>query len=237
MSLTTICGLTLLRTLVLCLLAIPICLAIEGLMRRLSERTRWLIQFFLFVPFCFPELLVGYAYRDIALAHPKWAEPLCALLLWCRMLPVGVIALLLAPRSLCNVESIHCRRLKKGTGPFSGPENGPVPFLNLELVNCYWYGPIRRVLPALGLMALIGLQEFELAALLMTESWTNWFIDAQRLGLQRSEMLIQGLKPFVLQIPLIVALLYWLASSRTGDSDTHWTHDQEAAIPNRSALQ
>ena len=34
-----------------------------------------------------------------------------------------------------------------------------------ELLRCHWHGPLRRMLPALGLMFLITFQEFEAAAL------------------------------------------------------------------------
>ena len=97
MSLLATCGWTLVRTVVLCLIAWPICQLIERTIQSLSSARRaWLLAGLL-APFCFPELVVGYVFRDLALIHPRWAEALCAGLLLIRLIPVGTIALLIAP--------------------------------------------------------------------------------------------------------------------------------------------
>ena len=240
MSLASACLWTLARTLVICLIAWPICAAVERWLRSLSDVRRSVALIGLLAPFCFPELLVGYALRDIALDHPRWferlvrylfsewyegatnrasvvrtiwAEALCGGLLFVRVVPVGAVALLMAPPPECDAAAIHCRRMLLA---------GVSRDLEwLELVRCYWHGPVSRTLPALGLMAVVAFQEFELAALLMVASWTDWFVAAERVGLARGEMLRQTAWPLLMQLPVLLGLIVWMrrdAERRRGDS-------------------
>ena len=203
MSLAATCWWTLARTVVLCLLAWPVCRIIERSLNHLSQRWRpWLLAGLL-APCCFPELLVGYAFRDLALAEPNWAEALCSGLLFVRMIPVGTIALLAAPRSSLDATALYCRQLL-GRSRSGWRRHG------LEVARCYWHGPIVRALPALALMSIVAFQEFELAALLQTMSWTDWFVAAERVGLDRGEMLRQSLLPLLWQTPLLLGVLCWL---------------------------
>ena len=87
MSLASACLWTLARTLVICLVAWPVCAAVERWLRGLSDGRRSVALIGLLAPFCFPELLVGYAFRDLALFHPRWAELLCSGLLFVRDVP------------------------------------------------------------------------------------------------------------------------------------------------------
>lgn len=207
MSLAVTCWWTMVRTVVLCLLAWPLCHIVERFLRNLTDaRQSWGLACLL-APACFPELLVGYSYRDLALAHPDWAEILCSALLFARIVPVGTIALLAAPRSDPDAAGIYCQKLLvDGLPPWS--------VQRIELLRCYWYGPVRRAVPALLLMSLVAFQEFEMAALLQTISWTDWFMSAQRLGLERTEMMWQVSWPLLWQLPLLIGVLHWLQSSR-----------------------
>ena len=243
MSLASACLWTLARTLVICLIAWPVCVAVERWLRRLSDGLRSAALIVLLAPFCFPELLVGYALRDIALDHPRWferlvrylfsdwyedatklasvvrtswAEALCSGLLFVRVVPVGAIALLMAPPGELDAAAMHCRRMLVRARKDSAREW-------LELAKCYWHGPIARALPALGLMAVVSFQEFELAALLMTTSWTDWFVAAERVGLNRGEMLRQTSWPLLMQLPVLLAIVWWLrraAVHRQGEAST-----------------
>ena len=233
MSLASACLWTLARTLVICLIAWPVCVAVERWLRRLSDGLRSAALIVLLAPFCFPELLVGYALRDIALDHPRWferlvrylfsdwyegatnlasvvrttwAEALCSGMLFVRVVPVGAIALLMAPPGELDAAAMHCRRMLVRARKDSAREW-------LELAKCYWHGPIARALPALGLMAVVSFQEFELAALLMTTSWTDWFVAAERVGLNRGEMLRQTSWPLLMQLPVLLAIVWWLRRS------------------------
>ena len=204
MSLTAACWWTLARTVILCFLAWPITIAIERWLRGISDAKRPIAFLVLLSPFLFPELLVGYSFRNLAMTSPQWAEVLCAGLLFMRIVPVGVVTLLASPSSLISDAAIHCRWMLLQANPTSQNEWR-------RLAGCYWYGPVLRTLPAMGLMGLVSFQEFELAALLQTASWTDWFITAQRFGLERNEMLLKALCPLVMQLPLLVGALVWLA--------------------------
>ena len=216
MSLASACLWTLARTLVICLIAWPICAAVERWLCGLSDRQRGWALGGLLAPFCFPELLVGYALRDIAMFYPRWAETLCSGLLFVRVVPVGVVGLLAAPVGNLDAAAMHCRwLLVRGRSRLPGEW--------LELARCYWHGSVLRTLPALGLMAVVSFQEFELAALLMTTSWTDWFVAAERVGLDRGEMLRQTAWPLLLQLPVLLAIVWWLrraAVRRRGEASS-----------------
>ena len=202
MSLASACLWTLTRTVFLCLLAWPICVGIERWIRGVSDARRPLAFALLLAPFLFPELLVGYTYRDAALHSPRLAEWLCVGLLLIRIVPVGVVTLLASPSSLASAAAIYCRWMLLRVNPGSVREWQ-------QFASCYWHGPVRRALPALGLMSLVAFQEFELAALLQAASWTDWFIAAQRVGLDRNEMLIKSFWPVLMQLPLLVGVVCW----------------------------
>ena len=214
MNLASACYWTLARSFLLCLIAWPICQLLERWLRAVSDRHGPLAFSLLLAPFLFPELLVGYAYRHRALTSPLLAELLCAGLLLIRMIPVGVVALMASPVSLISGAAIHCRRLLLQANPGSMRER-------YHFYSCLWHGGIRRELPALVLMGLVAFQEFELAALLQTASWTDWFIAAQRVGLDRGETLRQSLWPMLMQWPLLWCVVCWAVQAH----DVHSTSD------------
>ncbi len=220
MSLATACLWTLVRTLLLCLLAWPICVAVERWFRMLSDRWRPWAFGLLMGPCLFPELLVGYTYRNTALSSERLAEWICLGLLLVRIVPVGVVALLSSPSSLSGQPAIYCQWILVRANPRSARQ-----FWRWCL--CVWHGPVRRALPALGLMSVVAFQEFELAALLQTASWTDWFIAAQRFGLDRNEMLRQALWPIMIQLPLLVAVVRWTLNEKELPPDP----SDEVAMP------
>ena len=214
MSLATACWWTLARTILVCTVAWPFCVAVERWIRRASDGWRPLTFALLLAPFLFPELIVGYSYRSFALSSPRLAEGLCLGLLLFRIVPVGVITLNASPAALASFSAIHCRWLLWQASPWSPREAW-------QLALCFWHGSIRRAFPALGLMSLVAFQEFELAALLQTASWTDWFIAAQRVGLDRREMLIQSAWPVLIQLPLIAGVIYWTVREHDASSEQH----------------
>lgn len=222
MSLAATCWWTLARAVVLCLLAWPVCSLIERAFKHQSVGWRPFLLAGLLAPFCLPELMVGYAFRDIAMAYPALAEWLCCGLLFVRLVPVGAIALLVAPPAAVDASGLYCRRLLCGTGAVSMQQA-------FELVRCYWHGPILRAVPALAIMSVVAFQEFELAALLQTMSWTDWFVTAQRLGLERSEMLRQSLWPLLMQAPVLFGVLLWLRTPPVESHDLGSVENQDAS--------
>ncbi|HEY0982771.1 MULTISPECIES: hypothetical protein [unclassified Schlesneria] len=208
MSLGWACWWTLVRTCVLCLCAWPICIGVERWLRQVSDRWRPLAFGLVLAPFLFPELLVGYTYRGPALSSSRAAEWLCTGLLLLRIVPIGVVTLLASPPGLASASALYCRWMLVRQSGFSLRELA-------RLLACIWNDPVRRVLPALGLMALVAFQEFELAALLQTASWTDWFIAAQRVGLDRNAMLAQSSWPVVMQLPLVLGIVNWAVHRQT----------------------
>lgn len=224
MSLAATCWWTLARAVVLCLLAWPLCALIELTFQQQSVRRRpWLLAGLL-APFCLPELMVGYAFRDIAMAYPAFAELLCSGLVFIRLVPVGAIALLVAPPSAVGASGLYCRMLLCRPGPGFRRQL-------VELARSYWHGPILRALPALAIMSVVAFQEFELAALLQTMSWTDWFVTAQRLGLERGEMLRQSLWPLLMQAPMLLGVLLWLRTQVAESRDSGSIEYQDGPVP------
>ncbi|WP_029247792.1 hypothetical protein [Schlesneria paludicola] len=223
-SLEASCWWTLTRTFVLCLAAWPVIVLVERGLRQVATPQRPLVLTAILLPFLFPELLVGYTYRETALAHPKWAEWICAGLVFLRVITVGVVTLHASPASLIGPTALHNRWLLVRDHLTSRREWW-------QLWRCYWHGPVRRVQPALALMGLVAFQEFELAALLQTPSWTDWFITAQRLGLRQDEMLKRALWPVVMQLPII--LLIMAGVSRRGRQSVVVSDEVERFRPAR----
>lgn len=203
MSLTSALAWSAWRGLVLTLLAWPICSLLERAFHGLPSRRQPLALLLLLTPYCYPELVLGYAFRDFALAHPDWAEFLCAVLLLVRLIPIGTVALIIAPASPVSAEALYCRQLLCHSQASHGHR--------FELLRCYLAGPVRRAVPALALVFLVAFQEFELAALLQTSSWTDWFIAAERLGLDRPSLVRLAFGPVLAQAPLLILVGIWLS--------------------------
>jgi hypothetical protein len=170
---------TLLRSLLLVVLALPCC---GLLVRWINSSSRWkqrLQWSLLSIPFLFPELLTGYAYGQMTrlLISDLWAREFWFdLLLFLRMLPVGTGLWYCSPPSPLSREAIHARVLA-----FRNGESLLARF-SVRL----WYelhGPARTALFAGSGLFLATFQEFELASLLAVTSWTVWLFDAQAQGL------------------------------------------------------
>ncbi|OYW21190.1 MAG: hypothetical protein B7Z55_06060, partial [Planctomycetales bacterium 12-60-4] len=211
-------GWSLLRALIVTLLAWPCCHWIMAWIDRdESPRRAWRITAIV-VPFLYPELLIGYAYGWLVAGFPARAECACSLLMWLRIIPVGVVALWLTPASSVTASAFHCRKLSLRT--WSDRRD----WLRLWLL-----GPVARVLPSGILMLLVTFQQFELAALLKAVSWTDWLFVQQVGGLTLEESLKVMWVPVAGQVGL---LLIALACARTcrrdiGDSKL------ERQIPSR----
>ncbi len=195
MSFAATCYWTMARSLLLALLAWPVCHLLERGLRASSRPTFWMIL--LASPFLLPELLAGYLLAPYVAGQPWRSEPACAALLYLRSVPIGVIALWGMPASSVSPMALHVRRLSLRTGRDYG-----------ELARCYWQGPIRRALPALGLMFLITFQEFEASALLGTVSWTDRLFLEHATGLSLAASGRFLIRPLAIQIAVLL-LIGW----------------------------
>lgn len=204
MTLWESCGWTLGRAILVAIAAWPICRLLETSLRTSATRVQKPVLAILAVLFLFPELLTAFAWMPWVAGRPAVAEVGCAVLLWCRAIPIGVAALLVGPPTA---------------------ESGPSRFLSQELARespirgqYRWRrfrGELRRVAPALVLMGLVTFQEFELAALFKTVSWTDWLFVAQARGLELGAAARQVVLPVAIQL---VALFVLVWSSRANSA-------------------
>lgn len=204
MSWLSACGWTLLRSGLLTLLAWPVSAALAGHLRHASEPRRSVALGLLLAPFLFPELVTGYAYAPWVAGRPWPAEGLCCLLLWLRIVPVGALALLIAPPAGVSATGWHLRRLLRGT---DRPPGSPLRWI--------WERSIRRAVPALGLMGFVLFQEFELAALLKTVSWADWLFVAQVGGLPLATSWRLAALPLLCELIVMAPILVLVTRTRT----------------------
>ncbi len=191
---------TALRSFLLALAAWPVCVWLERGLRGSARRT--LFAWLLASPFLFPELLLGYLIAPFVVGRPLRAEIAVSAVLLLRSVPVGVIALWGTPPSDISPAALHVRRLKLRTWRD-----------RWELIRCYWHGPVRRMLPALGLMFLITFQEFEAAALLGAVSWTDQLFTQYAAGLMLAESGRYLVKPLLVQLA-VLSLVAWNLGTR-----------------------
>ena len=202
MSLYEACGWTLLRSLAVVALALPLCSLLADLLAQSRRRGRVALWPALLVPFLTPELLAGYAYSNYSLSlihHPEWNELLYALLVALRVVPIGAAAVYFAPPPPLSPKAIHCRRLVTGRVP----------------VGFSLRGPVQRLLPAFAVMFLLAFQEFEMASLMFATSWTVWLFDAHaQQGMFLSESLRLMLLPLLCEAAVLIPVLVLLLRNR-----------------------
>jgi iron(III) transport system permease protein len=208
MSFSVVTEWTLFRSLLLALLASPVCLWLERGLRTSSRKT--ICLWLLVLPFLFPELLLGYLIAPFVMGRPWHAEFACCAVLFLRSVPVGVVALTGSPASAVSPAAIFVRRLKLQTLHDVG-----------QLGLCYWHGPVRRMLPAWGLMFLTTFQDFEASALLGAASWTDRLFTEFATGLPLAESGRYLIPPLVIQLAVLTLVGWglWRRTEGTGESD------------------
>lgn len=218
MSLAAACGWSLLRSLSIATVSLPLCVVLA---RFVANHTRRWPVILLVVVFLMPELLVGYAYSNTTLSigesrlslihYPVFNEILCAIIVALKMVPVGTAVVLLAPRSPLTAEAIHLRLM-------SWANTTNVFRRRMEAAKYWLLGPGRELIPAFGLMFLLAFQEFEIASLMQTTAWTVWMFDAHARGQVLTESLRLVLVPTLCEAVVIVPLLVLAIRSRRTDS-------------------
>lgn len=192
-------------------------------LNHVDPRWRGLLWAFILAPGLVPELLLGYAYAPWVLGQPRLTELACAALLGLRLLPVGVIAWQLTPPSPLSRSAWHVRRMT--------PRNQQ---RTMELLHCWWVGPIRSTIPAAALVGLLAFQEFELAALLRAVSWTDWLFVDQVGGRAFGDLVRAAVVPALLQIAAIGGAVLCL-EPRNGDRASNGA-DDDFGVPLASFL-
>ena len=222
MSFTTAWLWTLLRSLLLMMMAWGWCGCLVRWIRHSPAEWRGCLLVMLAIPSLFPELLTGYAYSQMTrLLITDWGvrEAWFDLLLFLRVVPIGTLLWYFAPTSPLSREAWYARRLALR------PETRLWTRIRIDL--WYWVqGPARAGLIAACGLFLMLFQEFELASLLATTSWTVWLFDAQPGGLPLSESLQCCVAP-ALCTWLLCGAIPWLLTSSPLRSADHST----AGIP------
>lgn len=231
MSLSTACGWSLARSLLVAGGAVPICVWLERALACSAPRTRRLAWGGLVLPFLFPTLLSGYAWTGASvrlvnaqvwkalLSEPgaHWIsgqsfaldEILLVVLLLLRAVPVGTLLLSCAPGPPYSRAAWHCQMLAIRPGTSA--------WMRWRLwANYVRYGSGRAIMAAAGLMFIIAFQEFELPSLLGRPAWTVWLFDAQVGGLELSESLRSTVLPVCCLMLIVVPLWRGLTRVRTG---------------------
>ena len=225
MSLEVECGWTLLRALAVALVATPLVMLLTVAIQGAPPRMRCWQVLALAVPFLTPGFVVGYSYSNLTLdlvRTPILNELFYDLLLLIEVAPAGVLLLWMAPPPPLGPTARWCIRLTGQQRLQQAASCGRLRQL------CY--GPVRNLVPAFGLMALLVFHEFEIASLfrviaggrLTPASWSNALFELialQQLG-QTSpwDLWKFGWLPLGCSLILLtpVLLLAWTAIGRDG---------------------
>lgn len=210
MSLTAACGWTLLRSLLVALLALPVCWWLHKYLASAPRRTRAALWTLLFIPFFTPALLTGYAFANFWLSlvrYPAWNEALYATLIGLRLVPVGTLLLYFAPPGPVSAEAYHCAQL---VVPQAGPRWSRLRFLTPFALRT----SLRNLAPTFAVIFLLAFQEFETASMMGIASWTVWLFDAQAGGLMLPETLGRSVLPASCELVVLILLFAFAARSQ-----------------------
>ena len=209
MTFTAVWLWTLLRSLVLTGIALPLCGWLVHWIRTSSLQLRRRQLGLLALPILFPLLLTGYAYSQMTrlLITDWWMREIWFdLLLLLRVIPIGTLLWYFSPPSPLSREAWYARRLAM--------RSSEALWQLFGILTWYWLqGPARNGLFAGSGLFLVLFSEFELASLLATTSWTVWLFDAQGGGLSLSDSLKCCIGPACCTW-LVCGILPWMFAAR-----------------------
>ncbi len=217
MNLAAACGWTLVRSVAMAVVAVPLCWWIRQVLAGTTARGRASLWGLLLGPFFTPALVTGYGYANFSLSlirHPGWNELLYALLNILRLLPVGVLVMWYAPPPPVSAEALYCARLALG------PDAGGVARY-IRLWPWLIRGPWRAAFPAAAVVFLLCFQEFEVASLMTVTSWTVWMFDAQVGGVMPGRLLRHVMLPCLCQLAVLVPLVMFAVRSQFVPATSH----------------
>ncbi len=212
MSLYEACGWTLLRSLAITIVVLPICFGIHRRLGNSTASVRKLLWWVLLVPFFAPDLVVGYSYRNFALSlvhHPFLNELFYALLVTLKVISVGVVVLHFSPSPPVSPSALHTLRL----AAYSSRHKN-----RWLLFSGYIHGQLQAAFPAAAVVFLLSFQEFDLASMLGTTSWTVWLFDQNAQGLMLGESLRLCMLPVICELVVLGPLLLIIVRSRPAQS-------------------
>lgn len=153
------------------------------------------------MPIITPTLMIGYCYRDTALALIHWPvakELLYSMIVLTQVTAIETVLLWLAPIPEVSASAVYSARLTK---------------LPWKLRAQLWMrAQGRSLLAAWGVGFLLSFQEAELASLLQATGWTEWLFTKQATGLMLSATVRYATWPVLIQLPVVVLILRWLVT-------------------------
>ena len=207
MSLTTICGVTVLRSLIISLIGVYLCQRLSSLIDRTAKRYTIFVWLVALAPILVPELIVGYTWSLLTthLIHfPVLAEAVYSILVLLRVVPVGLICYHVTAETQISEEADFIRKAASRTG-------NAISRLSVQW-SFFLRKTLVRTVPVWCLLFLLAFQEFEMASLLYLNSWTVWIFDAQAGGVPVRETLVYLVIPLIIEVLLIAGVLYLLRS-------------------------
>jgi ABC-type Fe3+ transport system permease subunit len=190
-------SMTLLRSLIVGVLAVAAARLIQTLLadrRRPIRRAAWIL---LLAPFFTPVLLTGYAYANFSLSlihHPVINTIFYSALLWWKYTPIAAVILHFTPAPI-SAEAVHCRRLVSTVGLrccAASDDQQVVPTMASKWNDWAFLiraGCAKGPVAAFAVVFLCAFAEFEMASLMVVKSWTVALFDSHAGGLALSESL------------------------------------------------
>lgn len=196
MSLATICGVTVLRSLIISILGVFLSCHLSKLSDINNPKRSFRLFILVLAPLLVPDLIVGYTWSLISLKlvhYPFLLELVYSGLLLMKVVPVGIICFcFMAPPAI----SPEADFIRKSVGSSSAQITGVA-----SRGSFFLWKNVMRAFPVGALLFLLSFQEFEMAALLGRATWTVSVFDAHAGGVP----VIDSIS--FLQGPLLVELI------------------------------
>jgi ABC-type Fe3+ transport system permease subunit len=214
---TGVSQVTLLRSLLIGLLALAMGWMLRGLLTRTMRRSHWLAWALLLAPYLMPPLVVAYAYSDFSLSlirHPVANATLYTALLIMRFSPLAALVLHFFP-SPVSAAALYCHRLLTKLDP------GGLFSFRHSLMFRIKAGDWRAPAAAFAVVFLFAFDEFEMASRMNVRTWTVTIFDAHAGGLALSESLRMMFLPVICQLAAlgVATCLAWGGYGRLGPSE------------------
>ncbi len=196
MSLATICGVTVLRSLIISILGVFLSCHLSKLSDINNPKRSFRLFILVLAPLLVPDLIVGYTWSLISLKlvhYPFLLELVYSGLLLMKVVPVGIICFCFTAPPAISPEADFIR---KSVGSSSAQITGVA-----SRGSFFLWKNVMRAFPVGALLFLLSFQEFEMAALLGRATWTVSVFDAHAGGVP----VIDSIS--FLQGPLLVELI------------------------------
>lgn len=206
MSLATICGVTVLRSLVISILAVFVSRHLSKLVEARHSKRSFLLFAVILAPLLVPDLIVGYVWSLMVLKlaqYPFLIELVYSSLVLLKVVPVGIICFCFAAPPLVTSEADFIRKsVRSASAQISG--------VAAQWSFFFWKNVLRSF-PIWALLFLLAFQEFEMASLIYRDSWTVSIFDAQARGVPLHEALSFLTVPLCVELLLVTGVAFLLS--------------------------